>query len=78
MLTIPVTLLSVNDIEQEINEGHLYHEERISTDRLFDVLGEDSNKAYTNCFGAGEKARNDDKKFQSSNKSQPQTKKARD
>lgn len=61
MLTIPIILLSVDNVEQEINEGHLYHEERISAERLFDVLGEDANKA-TNCFGTIEKTNKDDKR----------------
>jgi hypothetical protein len=54
ILTIPVTLLSTDSIEQEINEGHLYNEERISAQKLFDVLGKDAGEA-TNCFGTGEK-----------------------
>lgn len=39
----------------DINEGHLYHEERaslkkISRKKLFEVLGENAAQAHTNCF----------------------------
>jgi len=61
MLTIPIAILPIENIEQEINEGHLYQEERISAKRLFDVLGEDASKA-TNCFGTGEKTNQDNGK----------------
>ena len=70
MLTIPVTLLSVDDIQQEINEGYLYNEERISAKKLFDVLGEDAGKA-TNCFGADDSANNENRKLKNVKKSQP-------
>jgi len=46
-----LTLLSSQDEEQEINEGHLYQEERDRKENLWKVLGEDPDKAYTNCFG---------------------------
>lgn len=51
ILTMTLTLLSSQDEEQEINEGHLYQEERDRKENLWKVLGEDPDKAYTNCFG---------------------------
>lgn len=55
ILLCPVMILRQKCEGQEINPGHLYHEEmealeRISKERLFDVLEEDASEVYTDCF----------------------------
>lgn len=52
----PILILEPRCDDVDINEGHLYHEERenlekISSKQLFNLLGEDESHVYTNCFG---------------------------
>ena len=61
ILTLPLTLLPREDERQEINEGHLYQEERENKVFLREILGEDPNKAYTNCFETKEEEKQAEK-----------------
>lgn len=54
LFSIPVILPLMDEHGYEINEGHLYAEERISKEKIWEVLDEDADQA-TNCFQRNKK-----------------------